>query len=139
MIHRLHTEIPCHEFNDGAQTIHGRTHRQTGKTMLRNRRIDHTGRAELIEQTLGDFISPLIFGDFLTHQVHIFITAHFLGHRIAERITHRLRFGFGERGLVEWRRLQNLPLRIKDVTVFNHRARMLGRAACINRRGCIGL
>ena len=42
--------------------------------------------AELVEQALRDLVGALIFGDFLAHHEHALVAAHFLGHRVAQRL-----------------------------------------------------
>ena len=40
------------------------------------------------QQALADLVGALIFGDFLAHQEHQLVAAHFLGHGVAQRFAH---------------------------------------------------
>jgi len=73
--------------------------------MLGDRRIDDALRAEFLQQFARDFVGALVFRDFLAHYKNAVVAAHFLGHRVTQRIAHgdldHLRaggnFGIGER------------------------------------------
>ena len=46
--------------------------------------------AELVEQALADLVGALVLGDLLAHQEDVAVAAHLLGHRVAQRLAHRL-------------------------------------------------
>ena len=83
-----------------------RTDAEAGKALLGNRCVDDALTAELVQQALADFVRALILGDFLAHQEHVLVVAHFFGHGIAERFAHRHRL---HRAIVfrlgRWRRI----------------------------------
>mmetsp|Transcript_9046 Transcript_9046/g.11787 ORF Transcript_9046/g.11787 Transcript_9046/m.11787 type:complete len:278 (+) Transcript_9046:645-1478(+) len=87
MINRLHGEIEGHEFNDWAKSAKSGTNAKARKTMLGNRRIDDAARAEILQQFTGDFVSALVFSNFLAHDEDGFVPAHLFGHGIAQSIT----------------------------------------------------
>jgi hypothetical protein len=95
----LHCEVEGHEFDDGLEAAHGRTHADASKAVLGDRRIDDPARAELGEQPLGDLVRALIFGDLLAHDEHVIIRAHFLGHCLAQRLAHGHRHHLGAGGI----------------------------------------
>src|SRR3954454_6417148 len=64
LIHRLHGEIEGHELDDWFQPSERGSDTEAGKSMLGNRRIDHSLYTELLQQPLGDLVGSLIFGDF---------------------------------------------------------------------------
>ena len=88
MVDRLHGEVPGHELDDRLQPGEGRADADPGKAIFGDRRIDHAGRAELIEQALGDLVGALILADLLAHDEHRRIAAHLLGHGVAQRLAH---------------------------------------------------
>ena len=95
MIDRLHGKIEGHEFDDRAQAAHSRPGAYTGKAIFCDRRIDYPARAKFIEQALGNLVGALILGHLLTHNEHAVITAHFLGHGIAQGFAQGDCFGIG--------------------------------------------
>ena len=56
--------------------------------MLGDRRVDDALRAEFLQQSLGDLVGALIFGDFLAHHEDVGVAAHLLGHGVAQRFAH---------------------------------------------------
>ena len=62
--------------------------------------VDDTLGAELVEQALGDLVGALVFADLLAHQKDVVVTAHFLGHGVAQRVAHGLLPHFGAFGPV---------------------------------------
>ncbi len=95
LVNRLHGEIPGHEFDNGFQPGKTGTHTKAGEAMFGDWRIDHAARAKFIQQALADFVGALIFRDFLAHQEHVFVAAHFFGHRIAQGFAHGHGHHFG--------------------------------------------
>ena len=75
-----------HEFDDRPKSDHGGAHPQASKTVLTNRGIDDSLRAEALEQTLGNFVSAVVFRDLLAHEEHIGIALEFLGQRFVQRL-----------------------------------------------------
>ena len=63
--------------------------------MLGDRRVDHPAGAEFLQQALADLVGALIFGDFLAHQEHQLVAAHFFRHGVAQGIAHGLVDEFG--------------------------------------------
>ena len=53
LVHRLHGEIPGHEFHDGLEAVERRADAQAGKAMLGDRRVDHAAVAEFLQQALA--------------------------------------------------------------------------------------
>ena len=112
LVHRLHGEIPGHEFHDRLQAVERRAHAQAGKAMLGDGRVDDAALAELLQQALRNLVGALVLGDFLAHQEHQFVAAHFLRHGVAQRVAHRhghhfragRQFGIAGRGEVGQRR-----------------------------------
>ena len=98
LVDRLHGEIPGHEFDDGLQTAESRAHADAREAIFGDGRIDHAPRAEFLQQALADFVRALILRDLLAHQEHAFVAAHFLRHRVAQRIAHRHGDEFGAFG-----------------------------------------
>ena len=88
MVDRLHGEVPGHELDDGLQAGEGRADADPGKAIFGDRRVDHAGRAELVEQALGHFVGALIFADLLAHDEHRRIAAHLFRHGVAQRLAH---------------------------------------------------
>ena len=74
----------------GLQAVERRADAQAGKAMLGDGGVDHPAVAELLQQALADLVGALIFGDFLAHQEHQLVAAHFLRHGVAQRVAHRL-------------------------------------------------
>ena len=105
MVNRLHPEVPGHELHNRLEAIHRRPDSEARKAVLRNRGVNHTLRAKLIQEALGDLVRALILGDLFPHQIDRVIGAHFLRHRITQRIAHRHFLGLGKGSLIERRRL----------------------------------
>ena len=80
-------ETERHELDNRPQANHGCAHSKPGKTVFTDRRIDDAFRAKAIEQTLTDFVSAVVFGDFFAHQKHVGIALQFFGERFVERLT----------------------------------------------------
>jgi len=51
--------------------------------------------AELLQQPLGDFVGPLIFGNFLANDEDVWIAAHLFRHGVAQCFAHRHRHHLG--------------------------------------------
>ena len=66
--------------------------------MLGNGRVNNALIAKFIQHALGDFISPLVLANFLTHQEHFGVAAHFLRHGRAQSFPHGHRDHFGAFG-----------------------------------------
>ena len=88
VVDRLHGEVPGHELDDGLEAGEGRADAHPGKAIFGDRRVDHAGRAELVEQALGHFVGALIFADLLAHDEHRRIAAHLFRHGVAQRLAH---------------------------------------------------
>ena len=84
MVDGLQREVERHEFDDRTQTTHRSACTEPGKAIFGDRRIDDAARAEFLEQALCYLVRALIFGDFLTHDEHTVVAAHFLGHGVAQ-------------------------------------------------------
>ena len=80
MVDGLHRKVKGHEFDDWTKPAHCGACPNPCKAIFCNRRIDNAARAKFIEQALRDFVSALIFGNFLTHDKHAVIAAHFFRH-----------------------------------------------------------
>ena len=63
--------------------------------MFGNRCINHTFWTEFLQQTLRDFVSALVFGNFFTHHKNITVLAHFFSHRITQSFAHGHGHHFG--------------------------------------------
>ena len=63
-----------------------------GKALLGDGRVDHALVAELLEQALADLVGALVLRHLLAHQEHVLVAAHLLGHGIAQRLAHGLRW-----------------------------------------------
>src|SRR5690606_32720011 len=90
LVDRLHREVPGHELDDRLEAGEGRTHADTGESLLRNRRIDHPFLAELVEQPLAHLIGALVLPNLLAHQEYVRVAAHLLGHGVAQSFAHGL-------------------------------------------------
>ena len=93
MIHCLHGEIKGHELDNRIKASHRRANAQSGEAVFRNRRIDHAGFGELLQQTLGDFVRALVLRYFFAHNEDVWIGPHLLRHGVAQRFAdgHRRR------------------------------------------------
>ena len=100
MINGLHGEVERHELYDRTQATKGCPDTDPCKAMLCDRGIDDAFRAELFKHALGNFVSALVFGDFLPHEKHCLVTAHLFGHAFAQRFTNGLLLDFGAFGPV---------------------------------------
>ena len=89
MVDRLHREVEGHEFDNRPKPAHCCSCSDTGKTVFGNRRVDDTASPEFSEESLGDLVGALIFGDFFAHHKDARVAAHFLCHCIAQRFTKR--------------------------------------------------
>ena len=94
LVDRLHGEVESHEFHDRLQPVHRRTNRHAGKAVFGNWRINHPPRPKFVKHALGDFVGALVLRDFLAHQEHVLVGAHFQRHRLAQRLAHGGGFGF---------------------------------------------
>ncbi len=83
-------------------------------------------RTELLQQALGDLVGALVLGDFLAHDEHVAVAAHFLGHGVAQRLAHRCRHHFGAGRNV------GIGLRLGSDGCGGKRARGLRVAACFS-------
>ncbi len=88
LVHRLHGEVPRHEFDDRLQPGEPRADAQARKTVLGDRRVDHALDAEFLQQALGDFVGALIFRDLFAHHEDILVAAHLLRHGVAQGFAH---------------------------------------------------
>src|SRR6266404_692443 len=79
-------ETERHELDNGPQANHGCAHAEPGETVFTDRRIDDAFRAKAFEQTLTDFVSAVVFGDFFAHQKNIGIARQFFGEGFVERL-----------------------------------------------------
>ena len=95
MVDGLHGEIEGHEFNDGLQAAESSADPETRKAMFRDRRINDTSCAEFLQQFTRDFVSALVFSDFLAHDEDCFVAAHLFCHRVAQGVANSC---FGECG-----------------------------------------
>src|SRR5712692_11135968 len=87
LVERDERKAEGHELNDWSQTDHGSADSQTSETILADRRIDDSFGAEAFEQSLTDFVSAVIFGDFLAHEENVWITLQFFHERFVECLT----------------------------------------------------
>src|SRR5690606_30696463 len=88
---------------DRLEAGEGRTHADTGESLLRNRRIDHPFLAELVEQPLAHLIGALVLPNLLAHQEYVRVAAHLLGHGVAQSFAHGLGDHFRAGGKVDLR------------------------------------
>ena len=95
MVDGLHGKVEGHELDHRTQTRKGRADAETGKAMLRDRRIDHAALAELLQQLARHLVGALILRDFFAHDEHALVAAHLFGHRIAQGVADGR---FGESG-----------------------------------------
>ena len=87
LIERDERKTPSHELDNRSKPGHGRTDAETRKSIFADRRIDDPFRSKAFEQTLTDFVSAVVFGDFFAHQKHVGIALQFFGERFVERLT----------------------------------------------------
>ena len=86
LVDRLHGEIPGHEFDDRAQAGEGGADADAGKAMLGDGRVDDALRPDFLQEVLRDLVGALVLGDLLAHDEDVAIAAHFLGHRLVQRL-----------------------------------------------------
>ena len=138
VVDRLHGEVPGHELDDGLQPGEGRADPDPGEAVFGDRRIDHAGRTELVEQPLGHLVGALIFADLLAHDEHRRVAAHLFGHGVAQRLAHgeldhlrtRRDFGLGARLL---RRVLRAGRRLLDHRAGSRRDRGEGSLRATQR------
>jgi len=71
-----------------ARAISGSSDAETRETEFGYRGIDHSLRAELLEQAASHFISALVFGDLFTHQKNIRVAGQLLPERLVQSVAH---------------------------------------------------
>src|SRR5215813_13183229 len=59
-----------------------------GMTGLGDRRVDHAGGAEFLQQALRHLVGALILRDLLAHHEDGLVAAHLLRHGVAQRLAH---------------------------------------------------
>src|SRR5689334_13706116 len=84
LVHGMHGEIEGHEFDDGLEAGKGGTGGDAGEAVFGNGCIDHPLWPKFFEHALADLVGALVFTHFLTHQEHVLVAAHFLGHGSAD-------------------------------------------------------
>ena len=77
-------ETPEHKFHHRTQAHHGGPHPEPDEASFADRSINNTLVAETLPEALGDFVSAVVFGDFLAHDDDVFIALEFLGEGIVE-------------------------------------------------------
>ena len=90
LVDRLQREVEGHELDDRPQAGEGGADREAGEAVLGDRRVDDAPRPELVEQALADLVGALVLADLLADQEDVAVAAHLLGHRVAQRLAHRL-------------------------------------------------
>jgi hypothetical protein len=75
VINSLKREVEGHELADRAEASHGSTDSKTGETHLSNRGVNDTLGTILLPETLGDLVSTIILGDFLTEKEDRLVTS----------------------------------------------------------------
>ena len=80
-------EVPRHEFNDGTKAVHRCTNGNTREPEFRNRRVNDTFRAELVEHSFRSFVRAVVFGDFFPHQKDVLVPSHFLAHGLSHGLS----------------------------------------------------
>lgn len=88
MVDSLHGEVHSHELNDRLESIEPCTDSQTSEAGFRNRRVDDSLRAKIVQHSLGDFVSTLILADLFTHEEDVRIASHFVAHRNAKSVSY---------------------------------------------------
>jgi hypothetical protein len=103
MVDRLHREVEGHELDDRPQPSHRRPGAEAGEAIFGDWGVDDAFRPEFLEKPLSDLVGALVFGDLLAEHEHAIVTAHLLGHRVAQRLADgdaRHRRAFGRVGLI---------------------------------------
>ena len=72
----------------GRKPAEGRADAEPRKASLRDRRVNHAARAELVEQALRDLVRALVLGNLLAHHENSVVAAHFLRHGVAQGFAH---------------------------------------------------
>src|SRR3546814_5640989 len=67
VVDRLHREVEGHEFDDRPQPAHRGAGAEARKAIFGDRRINDALRSKFVEQTLGDLVGALIFGNLFAH------------------------------------------------------------------------
>ena len=92
LIEREDGKVPGHELDHRAQARHGGPHAKAREAQLRDGRVHHPRRPELLEQTAADLVGALIDADFLADEEHVRVPLHLFAQRLIERVA------VGERG-----------------------------------------
>ena len=87
LIERYERETERHELDDRSQADHRRADPQPGETVFADRRVDDSSRPKPFQQTLADFVSAVIFGDFFAHEKNIWVALELFGERFVQRLT----------------------------------------------------
>jgi hypothetical protein len=96
----LAAEFEGHEFDDRPQAGHRRANADAGEAVFGDGRVDDALGAEFLQQVLRDLVGALVFGDLLAHHEDLFVTAHLLGHGVAQGLAHRHRDELRAGGIV---------------------------------------
>ena len=97
LIERQHREVPGHELDYRSKPDHRRADADAGETQLGDWRVDNSHLAELLQQSLRDFVRALVDGHFLTHQKDAVVALHLFAQRLVQGVSirdggHRYRY-----------------------------------------------
>ena len=84
-------EIGELQLHDWTLALPGCSDRGTDEPLLRDRRVQHAIRAELLEQSCGDAERAAVVADVLAEQEHAIVAAH----RVGETVADGLEIGVG--------------------------------------------
>ena len=87
LIERDQGKAERHELDDRPETDHRRADAHSGKSVLADRRIDHSIRTKTIEQTLADLVGAVIFRHFLAHQENVRIALQLFRQRFVQGLS----------------------------------------------------
>lgn len=87
MVDGLQREVHCHKFNNWLQAHEGSTACQTSKAGLGDWSVHYSVPSELFEESLGDLVSAIVLGHFLTDQEHLTVSLELLTHRLVQGLS----------------------------------------------------
>ena len=110
-------KAPEHEFHDRTHAEHAGSDAHTDEAGLGDGGIDDPFVAPLFPETIGDFISPVILGNFFAHEDDIFITGQFLVEGLADgfAVSDQGHRGWGKRRIGKNGRSM-VPVKVKRST-----------------------
>src|SRR5436190_4866815 len=86
LIERDKREAKGHELDDRAQTYHGGTDSEPGKSILGDGRVDNSFWTEAFEQPLRDFVGTIVLRHFFAHEENIRIAFQFFRQRFVQSL-----------------------------------------------------